>query len=316
MPLTGPASDCGPPLCFLVAQVISGIKTYLCSDRIRVLILSYETFRRYVDLFLAKAATCCDLLILDEAHRLKNNATATSVALASLPCTRRVLLSGTPLQNDLAEFFAIVNFTNPGLLGTPAHFRKHYQSPILAGREPDSSDSEEALGKQRSQDLSNMVNDFILRRSNELNRKHLPEKIVSVVCVKLTPMQKNLYNHMLSAKQLSLEREGAHTRTLQSINALKKLCNHPKLIYDDIRAVSIKGALAQAAHGFQDAMHLFPPDFAARQRVRQDQSRVELSGKMDVLAQVGAGGKGGAAGIVLLCLCLCAFVLSGVRRPR
>lgn len=269
-----------------VCKVIRGIKNFLNVERIKTLVLSYETFRRYVDLFLLKADTCCDLLILDEAHRLKNNATATAVALNSLPCKRRVLLSGTPLQNDLEEFFAIVNFTNPGILGTASHFRRHYQSPILCGREPDSTDKEEELGKKRSQDLSNIVNDFILRRSNELNRKHLPEKVVNVVCIKLTSLQKTIYTHMLTSKKINLEREGRHTRTLQSINALKKLCNHPKLIYDDIRAAEMAGKLAQSAHGFQDCRPLFPPEFSARQRGKANQARVEMSGKLDVLSQV------------------------------
>ena len=270
----------------MVVQVMKGIRNFLNVDRIKVIVLSYETFRRYVELFLTKAETCCDLLILDEAHRLKNNATGTSVALSSLPCRRRVLLSGTPLQNDLVEFFAIVNFTNPGVLGTPNHFRRHYQSPILTGREPDSTEEEDAKGKQRSQDLSNIVNDFILRRSNELNRKHLPEKVVNVVCIKLTPLQRKIYQHMLMAKEISLQQEGAHTRTLPTINALKKLCNHPKLIFDDIRAAQVAGTLAQAAHGFQDARSLFPADFEGRQRGKQNQAQIELAGKMNVLAQV------------------------------
>jgi SNF2 family DNA or RNA helicase len=285
---TNPRAHCptyddvlGSPL-----QVMKGIRNFLNVDRIKVMVLSYETFRRYVELFLTKAETCCDLLILDEAHRLKNNATGTSVALSQLPCRRRVLLSGTPLQNDLVEFFAIVNFTNPGVLGTPSHFRRHYQSPILTGREPDSTEEEDKLGKQRSQDLSNVVNDFILRRSNELNRKHLPEKIVSVVCIRLTPLQRKIYQHMLMAKEISLQQEGAHTRTLPTINALKKLCNHPKLIFDDIRAAQVAGTLATAAHGFQDARSLFPADFEGRQRGKTNQAQIELAGKMNVLAQV------------------------------
>jgi hypothetical protein len=56
-----------------------------------------------------------ELIICDEAHRLKNDQTKTNVALSNLPCKRRVLLSGTPMQNDLEEFFSMVDFTNPGL---------------------------------------------------------------------------------------------------------------------------------------------------------------------------------------------------------
>ena len=75
-----------------------------------------------------------ELIICDEAHRLKNDKTATTKSLASLPCRRRVLLSGTPMQNDLEEFFAMVDFTNPGVLGSCSEFRRKFQSPILNGR--------------------------------------------------------------------------------------------------------------------------------------------------------------------------------------
>ena len=77
--------------------------------------MSYETFRVHAPTFSAPGS--CDLLICDEAHRLKNDATLTNRALAGLACKRRVLLSGTPMQNDLQEFFAMVDFTNTGILG-------------------------------------------------------------------------------------------------------------------------------------------------------------------------------------------------------
>ena len=56
------------------------------------------------------------------------------VALSTLQCRRRVLLTGTPMQNDLNEFYAMVDFTNPDLLGDARKFNKHYQRPILIGR--------------------------------------------------------------------------------------------------------------------------------------------------------------------------------------
>ena len=90
------------------ADVISSMRQFLQPGRsvYQVLIVSYETFRIHANLF--KKEGSCDLLICDEAHRLKNDATATTMALAQLPCRRRVLLSGTPMQNDLGEFYAMV----------------------------------------------------------------------------------------------------------------------------------------------------------------------------------------------------------------
>ncbi|KAH8061094.1 hypothetical protein JL722_4390 [Aureococcus anophagefferens] len=81
-----------------------------------VLVVSYETFRMQVERF-ARKKDSADLIICDEAHRLKNQDAQTSQALASLACRRRVLLSGTPMQNDLVEFFSMANFTNPGIFG-------------------------------------------------------------------------------------------------------------------------------------------------------------------------------------------------------
>ena len=77
-----------------------------------------------------KYSGVCDLLICDEAHRLKNAETATNQALAQLDCRRRILLTGTPLQNDLDEFYAMVDFTNPMIFGTNEQFRKQYSNPI------------------------------------------------------------------------------------------------------------------------------------------------------------------------------------------
>ena len=80
-------------------KVVKFIKRFVTGRQHEVLILSYETFRIHQAHFAAPGA--CDLLICDEAHRLKNDATQTAMALNKLVCTRRVLLSGTPMQNDL-----------------------------------------------------------------------------------------------------------------------------------------------------------------------------------------------------------------------
>lgn len=74
------------------------------------------------------------------------------------------------------QFYAMVNFCNPGVLGSPSEFRKHFESPILQGREPDSTADEAQLGLDRSSELSQIVNDFILRRTNALLSAHLPPK--------------------------------------------------------------------------------------------------------------------------------------------
>lgn len=102
-----------------------------------MLIISYETFRIHAPTFHARPDSC-DLLICDEAHRLKNDKTLTTQALAGLACRRRVLLSGTPMQNDLDEFWSMVDFTNPGALGAfgGRHWAVHARSQSLPNRLP------------------------------------------------------------------------------------------------------------------------------------------------------------------------------------
>ncbi|XP_047329182.1 protein CHROMATIN REMODELING 25 isoform X2 [Impatiens glandulifera] len=265
-------------------DVISGIDSFTCiRSRLQVLIVSYETFRLHSAKFSHEGS--CDLLICDEAHRLKNDQTLTNRALAALPCKRRILLSGTPMQNDLEEFFAMVNFTNPGILGDAAYFRQHYEGPIICGREPHATEEEKKLGMLRSAELSTKVNQFILRRTNALLSNHLPPKIVEVVCCKLSPLQTELYNHFIHSKNVkrALDEEKKKSAILAYITALKKLCNHPKLIYDTLKSGK------PGTSGFENCLKFFPPEmFSGRSGTWTggDGTWVELSGKMHVLSRL------------------------------
>lgn len=124
------------------------IKSFLQHRGKAVLIVSYETQRLYSKIFEAHWKSqqrmgsgidnandnisflkhsnnnCCDLLICDEAHKLKNAESGLAKSLNLLPVKKRILLSGTPMQNELGEFFSMVNFCNPMILGTLSEFRK------------------------------------------------------------------------------------------------------------------------------------------------------------------------------------------------
>jgi DNA repair and recombination RAD54-like protein len=256
----------------------------------QVLIVSYETFRTHHKKFCQPGA--CDLLICDEAHRLKNDQTQTSKCLAALPCRRRMLLSGTPMQNDLFEFFSMVEFINPTVLKDAAHFRKHFERPVLNGREPDASESQREKGEARSVELSAIVNQFILRRTNELLSAHLPPKLVQIVCCKLSPLQRMVYEHFVNnvvsqklldvARKAAGEKSSAGTSTLGCILSLKKLCNHPKLIYDAMNGYD--SAAASSSSAFKECEYLFPESFSSGRGNRAEFSElVEYSGKFAVL---------------------------------
>lgn len=258
-------------------DVISGIDRFTSAhSSLQVLIISYERFRMHSSKF--SHSESCELLICDEAHRLKNDRTSINRALAALSCKRRILLSGTPMQNNLKEFFAMVNFTNPGILGDIFSFWHYYEVPIICGRKPTASEEEKNLGCERSSKLSAIVNQFILRRTNALLSDHLPPKIVEVVCCKLSPLQTDLYNHFMHSNNV---KEMKQSNILAYITALRQLCIHPKLIYDTVK--SGKSRIS----GFEDCVRFFPSEMRRSGSWSWgDGAWVELSGKMHVLARL------------------------------
>lgn len=209
------------------------IKNFLQSRQRSVLIISYETQRLYSKMFENQMKLMsqnestngvCDLLICDEAHKLKNAESGLAVSLNALPAKKRILLSGTPMQNELSEFFNMVNFCNPNILGSLSEFRRKYERPILAAREPDAIESEISEAAKLQKELSVIVNEFILKRGNILNAQHLPPKLVQFVCCRLTPLQEQMYERLLSSKEIRHIKEGKQTNTLNSIRQLINIC--------------------------------------------------------------------------------------------
>lgn len=127
----------------------------------------------------------------------------------------------------------MVNFTNPGVLGTQEEFRKNMLFPILRGREPDATEAQKRKMMEIQNDMSTTVNDFILRRVNTLNAQHLPPKLVQVVCCNLTEIQQNMYQHLITSKDMQHVLDGKQVNCLGSIQMLMKLCNHPSLIAEE-----------------------------------------------------------------------------------
>jgi SNF2 family DNA or RNA helicase len=105
-----------------------------------VLVASYDQYRIHVEKILKIQRI--DLVVCDEGHRLKNSKIKISQALNRLPTKRRVILSGTPIQNDLDEFHAMVDFVNPGILRDQLAFNAVFAEPILKMRTPDATHEE------------------------------------------------------------------------------------------------------------------------------------------------------------------------------
>lgn len=120
-----------------------------------ILIISYETFRLHSHV-LHKGEV--GLVLCDEGHRLKNCENQTYQSLMGLKAKRRVLLSGTPIQNDLLEYFSLVHFVNAGILGTAQEFRKFFETPILRGQDAAASDKDKERGRECLARLIGLVN--------------------------------------------------------------------------------------------------------------------------------------------------------------
>lgn len=106
--------------------------------------------------------------------------------LNSLQVQRRVILSGTPIQNDLSEYFSLLNFANPGLLGTPNEFRKNYEIPILRGRDADATQKDHEISDQKLSELWSIVSKFIIRRTNDILSKYCQYTMFFITMCHLT----------------------------------------------------------------------------------------------------------------------------------
>ncbi|KAF7540723.1 hypothetical protein G7054_g1153 [Neopestalotiopsis clavispora] len=232
-----------------------------------VIIVSYETLRLNAE---ELKNTKIGLMLCDEGHRLKNGDSQTFTALNSLNVTRRVILSGTPIQNDLSEYFALISFANPELLGTRQEFRKRFEIPILRGRDADATDLDKQKGDERTTELLGVVNKFIIRRTNDLLSKYLPVKYEHVVFCNLAPFQLDLYNYFIKSPDIQALLRGKGSQPLKAIGILKKLVNHPDLL--------------NLSEDLPGSEQYWPEDYVPKEaRGRDRDIKPWYSGKMQVL---------------------------------
>ena len=155
-----------------------------------VLLLSYEMMVRC---FKELLQVPWDLVVCDEAHRLKNSSSQGATCLASLPCKRRLLLTGTPVQNDLGEFWCLLEAAAPGLLGARQQFSKMVEGKVETARQPGASEQEQLEGRKAMEMLELMTKQLVLRRTAEVVKNFLPPKTVNVVFCRPLPAQADIY---------------------------------------------------------------------------------------------------------------------------
>ena len=170
-------------------------------------------------------------VVLDEAQAIKNSDTAQSKAIRGIPTSTRIALTGTPVENRLTELWSIMDFLNPGLLGSERQFRDRFAVPIETERDEGAAET-----------LRRLTGPFILRRvkTDPAIAPDLPSKIEITVPCNLTREQASLYqatvNEML-AKIERADREGDDAsrrgNVLAAMTRLKQVCNHPAHLLGD-----------------------------------------------------------------------------------
>ncbi|XP_033615989.1 DNA repair and recombination protein RAD54B isoform X2 [Fukomys damarensis] len=257
------------------------VEEFIKSVFYSVLVISYEMLLRSLDQI---KNIKFDLLICDEGHRLKNSAIKTTTALISLSCEKRIILTGTPIQNDLQEFFALIDFVNPGVLGSLSSYRKIYEEPIIMLREPSASEEEKELGERRAAELTRLTGLFILRRTQEVINKYLPPKIESVLFCRPAALQIELYKKLLNSQAVRFCLQGSleNSPHLICIGALKKLCNHPCLLFNSIKGKECSSTCDgnEEKSLYEGLLNVFPADYNPLVFIEKE------SGKLQVLSKL------------------------------
>ncbi|XP_078122976.1 transcriptional regulator ATRX-like [Sander vitreus] len=138
-----------------------------------------------------------DFVVCDEGHILRNEVTKISKSLNAIKTQRRVVLTGTPLQNNLNEYHCMVNFIKKNLLGSLNEFRNRFINPIQNGQCADSTSRDVRIMKKRAHVLHAMLVGCVQRRDYSELTQFLPPKYEYVLAVRVSPLQYTLYRYYL-----------------------------------------------------------------------------------------------------------------------
>lgn len=208
------------------------IKSFVPSKPLHseVLIISYDLFRMNSEI-LCKS-TNIGLLVVDEGHRLKNTSgTKILSSLTSLQCNARLLLTGTPIQNNLSEFYNVANFVLPGVLGSLSSFRKEYEKPISAANKKNATIFEKKKGQSVIKALNDVTSIFMIRRlQKDILKSLLPPRFETLLFCRPSQKQCEMYKDLSKVPILD---------SLSTLTNLRKLCSHPSLLLEESKMKTI-----------------------------------------------------------------------------
>ena len=201
-----------------------------------IVITSYDVCRNDIEVISPHNWNYC---VLDEGHLIKNPQAKTTMAVKRLKSNHRLILSGTPIQNNVLELWSLFDFLMPGFLGTEKVFRDRFAKPIAASRNAKSSSKEQERGALAIESLHKQVLPFLLRRLKEEVLEDLPPKIVQNYYCDLSDLQKKLFEDFTKRERKTLEVNAgsedkeAKQHIFQALQYMRKLCNSPALVLKD-----------------------------------------------------------------------------------
>jgi len=192
-----------------------------------VLVTTYSGLQSYADLLVQVE---WEYAILDEGHKIRNPNTAITIYCKELRTPNRVILSGTPMQNNLTELWSLFDFVFPMRLGTLVSFRSQFELPIRLGGYANASNLQVETAMKCAETLKETISPYLLQRWKVDVAADLPKKTERVLFCKLTALQRKAYKDFLNSEDMNSILAGRR-QALYGIDILRKICNHPDLVH-------------------------------------------------------------------------------------
>ncbi|KAL7542684.1 hypothetical protein ACHAXR_011990 [Thalassiosira sp. AJA248-18] len=192
------------------------------------MVTTYESIRRSPDEWFHHNWS---YVVLDEGQKIRNPDADVTLSCKRLRTPHRLLLSGTPIQNDLRELWSLFDFVFPGRLGTLPAFEAEFADPIKRGGYSNASPMQVQLAYRCALVLRDLINPYMLRRQKkdvkEVNR--MPGKTEQVLFCRLSSNQRSLYEEFIRSDEVMGVMRGS-VNLLKAVTVLRKICNHPDLV--------------------------------------------------------------------------------------